>query len=882
MADANLELEAVMRQVNSEMDYFGRITQATADQLRDAQTGVKGFSNAVREAPKALGRSASEMASAMYRGAQGGKAFNSSIDSMAQAADSAATVLSALIPGGALVRLLVVGLGKLVGAVGGAAKVAIEQSDATYKAFTQLSRAGAIGAEGSTGLANAAQRAGYNLLEMGDVIEKITSIAPQLALLSGTVSQGANTIHDMNAEMYKMGETMQRLGIAPEEQRAFVIQFTKQQIAMGRQMVGQFDASGQAIKNFVMESEALTRITGQQRQQQQDTLERAMSNEAFAATLDRLRQNKQGDVANQLVFVQKMLSGFSEQVQAGAADMASGRGLITKEAAQFNQATQGEYQRFVQRVNAGQYKSNEELTQGLEQVLNAMSQVYNASGMTSAQLKTLGDYSIKQSDFARAQAMLNQGISKSYNRANSELQGLTAGTDDLTSAQAKQAQIQRQLTTNLQALTQMAVPAAVDGLNATASAANAAAEALLRFAGQTSKERAEKNTPSTPGAPGMGGSAPGGPTGPFNRVLTGDPFASFGPEQLKKVEQLRDLIARVESEAGGAKGSGYTKLVGGKDQSDLTDMTLDKVLALQQQLKSEGKSGAVGRYQVIPETLQEVINSMRDLDVKQQKFDKDFQDKVANVLIARRGYRQYAENPTNKNIKEQVLKELNKEWRGLPNKPGMQKGDKSDPEANDPNLTPAQREKYKNKAGVGWDEALQNFAKGGIANMPDTGGLANLHGTEAVVPLPDGKTIPVVVKNDFSDIRKQQPLLVEFEKIAQTFIRDSSKIKQPSSVEFEKMAQAFSRDSLKIKPPSSVEFEKIANVMTKDFSSKPQYSQIDMEQLTRNITGAVQNAANSITNNLQLQPILTALNEITNYQRRNVNVNERMLRNHAG
>ena len=803
MADANLELEAVMRQVNSEMEYFGRITQATADQLRDAQTGVKGFSNAVREAPKALGKSASDMASAMYRGAQGGKAFNNSIESMTQAADSAATVLSALIPGGPLARLLVIGLGKLVGAVGGAAKVALEQSDATYAAFTQLSRAGAIGAEGSEGLATAAQRAGYNLLELGDVVEKITSIAPQLALLGGTVSEGANTIHAMNAEMYKMGETMQRLGIGPEEQRAFVIQFTKQQIAMGRQMVNQFDASGQAIKNFVLESEALTRITGQQRQQQQETLERAMSNEAFGATILKLQNNRQGDIANQLVFVQKMLGGFSEEVQAGAADMAGNRGLISKEASKVNQATLGEYQRFVQKIYAGQFKNDAELTQGFEQVLQGMNQFYSATGENSAGLKTLSEYQIKQTDFARAQAMMNQGISRSYNKANAELFGLTEGTNDLTAAQAKQAQLQRQLTTNLQALTQTAVPAAVDGLNATAEAANAAAEAVLGLVGQTSEQRARRNTPNVPGMPGMGGNAPGGATGPFNRMTPGDPFASFSPEQLKKVEQLRNLIAQVESERGGESGSGYTKLVGGKDQSNLTEMTLEQVQALQQEMKRQGSSGAVGRYQVIPDTLKMVIDQMRDVDIKKQKFDQAFQDKVANMLIARRGYKTYADDPNNRAVKEQVLRELAKEWKGLPNQPGMAAGKPTD--------------EHGNKAGIGWNEAIDSFANGGIAKMPNSGRLANLHGTEAVVPLPDGRTIPVVIKNDFSDLRENA-----------------------------------------------------------------QGQPIDMDQLTRIITAAMQNAANSITNNLQLQPILTALTDISNYQRQNVNVNERMLRNHVG
>jgi len=37
------------------------------------------------------------------------------------------------------------------------------------------------------------------------------------------------------------------------------------------------------------------------------------------------------------------------------------------------------------------------------------------------------------------------------------------------------------------------------------------------------------------------------------------------------------------------------------------------------------------------------------------------------------------------------------------------------------------------------------YAFGGISNYPETGKLAMLHGTEAIIPLPDGKTVPVSI-----------------------------------------------------------------------------------------------------------------------------------------
>ena len=42
--------------------------------------------------------------------------------------------------------------------------------------------------------------------------------------------------------------------------------------------------------------------------------------------------------------------------------------------------------------------------------------------------------------------------------------------------------------------------------------------------------------------------------------------------------------------------------------------------------------------------------------------------------------------------------------------------------------------------------SLNPFASGGIASGPQSGYPVALHGTEAVVPLPDGRTIPVTMQ----------------------------------------------------------------------------------------------------------------------------------------
>ena len=55
----------------------------------------------------------------------------------------------------------------------------------------------------------------------------------------------------------------------------------------------------------------------------------------------------------------------------------------------------------------------------------------------------------------------------------------------------------------------------------------------------------------------------------------------------------------------------------------------------------------------------------------------------------------------------------------------------------------------------------KTYAKGGIASGPSSGFPATLHGTEAVVPLPDGKTIPVSIQGGMGSGASIDPDIIE-------------------------------------------------------------------------------------------------------------------------
>jgi hypothetical protein len=59
----------------------------------------------------------------------------------------------------------------------------------------------------------------------------------------------------------------------------------------------------------------------------------------------------------------------------------------------------------------------------------------------------------------------------------------------------------------------------------------------------------------------------------------------------------------------------------------------------------------------------------------------------------------------------------------------------------------------------------QSAAEGGILSGPKSGYTATLHGTEAVVPLPDGKTIPVQIQGNKNQSEQIGLLSMELDKL---------------------------------------------------------------------------------------------------------------------
>ncbi len=93
-----------------------------------------------------------------------------------------------------------------------------------------------------------------------------------------------------------------------------------------------------------------------------------------------------------------------------------------------------------------------------------------------------------------------------------------------------------------------------------------------------------------------------------------------------------------------------------------TDMTLDEVLKWQQQhIKQGSLSSAVGRYQIVSNTLKGLIDEL-GLELN-RKFDPPTQDQMAIALLERRGAEQYVNQEL---TDKQFAANLAQEWAALP------------------------------------------------------------------------------------------------------------------------------------------------------------------------------------------------------------------------
>jgi hypothetical protein len=305
MADENQELQRQMDELRSS---FQGLDTAT----KNANVGLQAFGKAAKALPAEITKGMAGFAKQVQQGDTSLKSLNSVVDVAANAV------------GGLAKTIPYVGeaLSALAKGVAEGAKIVVEQLDATAKTFNQISASGAAAADGMTGLYRQFTTAGLSLQQFQKVIGQ-NSVA--LARFRGLAGDGAEDFSKAVGQL-TLGQdtTLRKLGMSAEDIGDTAAAFVTQQTRLGRSQAMSADDLAKGTKQYALELDQLSKVTGLSRAAIQKQQDAALSESRFRAVYEEMMANGQTDAAKSLMDFQTRMSSFGKELGQGIRDLSSG------------------------------------------------------------------------------------------------------------------------------------------------------------------------------------------------------------------------------------------------------------------------------------------------------------------------------------------------------------------------------------------------------------------------------------------------------------------------------------------------------------------------------------------------------------------------------
>ena len=596
----------------------------------------------------------------------------------------------------------------------------LKQSDLLFDSYEKISRAGVIGAGAMSEVFDNMLKFGYTVNELGELGDLLARNSKNFGLFFSSALQGARTFSRVADQIQNSDIRQQffRLGLGVTEINDGIAGFVAQQGKLGQIQGRTVDELRKGAVAYIKELDVLTKLTGLTRQEQEEAREQALQIREFYAGLQDLGPDAQ----------EQALQAFTVAFARG------GPKLAAEMASQFNGFITGASDLFITTGGAS---------------MRAFSKDFFARGGTAAQsfqllkdsispevmavTKGLNQFGASLGVDLRPLVMITQNadpLQKVLDQLTDEQYKLLTGTDRATAAQARARDSQIKTAQNLQEFVKLGVAPAT--------------QALAFFT-----EALEKLTSFIPGA---------------GRLKKEREEAAKALPAERKVG-LEEKIIQVES---GGQNIANRSGPGGAPSST-----------------------AFGVAQITKDTFQGLVKKASSTN---PLYGKTFEDMKADVGIQR-----------------EALGQLLDQNRAYLSKLGLSTTDSAlylahflgapvaakvlslgDSAPLYGAITPDQIKSnpmLKDMRTIGdikaWADSKMGgggYQYGGIASGPTSGYQATLHGTEAVVPLPDGRTIPVEVRNQDSGLLNAQlDKLDELIRIMQAQVSVSNKILQAAA-----------------------------------------------------------------------------------------------------
>jgi hypothetical protein len=476
-AQEAMELVSRLRDL-TDSTYRNRMAQeAATDAAMKSRYGLNNFTASTKsgaDAVAAMAKSATSYISAMYNGQRGYSAMNESLTNLSTAAKAAGVALMLL---GGPVTMVIGALGVLTGVLIDAAKTVAQFSDAQFKVYQDLSQSGINAADGMDGVTMSFVNLGYSLQEMNQIVGLLNSNAEDLALFGTTVADGRKRFVSLSEQSAVFKNQLYLMGYTTEQIDTALMSFVKNQTRIGG-LQGQVNKEmAESARKYIIEQDALTRLTGMSRKEQEQAIEAVRSQERFAASMEQLRRDGREKERREIEKTYLILASQNKEAAQGFADAQAGMYGFTEASIKSMNATNAVDMQVTRLLQEGKIEAAE----ATDMLINARKRTFDALGTTMGRL---GQYDSFYGSFVGDQrliAMGAQGIAKQLKAAEQEIDDQNKGVSEETRKRASEEAKQRENTRRLLGAMNSIAPAVTDGLKLFSDYLSMAVDALANF-----------------------------------------------------------------------------------------------------------------------------------------------------------------------------------------------------------------------------------------------------------------------------------------------------------------------------------------------------------------------------------------------------------------
>ena len=758
------ELEKLKKSAGDVRDSF--------DKTADASSSAAGSTKKLTATQQQLQKSANSVAQGFKGAVDGLEAFGTQMFANSTKVSSSLKQLDPVIDGatkavGGLVGAIPLIGGALKGVaevVGAGFKVLNDKAQEISETFRDLSKVGGVAAGGMTQLFKTANESGQGLEAFAKTINQN---AQTLTQLSGTVFDGVDQFAKVNTTLAQTDKDLRKIGKLPDDIAEGTANYLKQQLrltSLQGKSVAELTAGS---KSYQLELDRLSKLTGLSAEALEKQREEHEKEEQYFANLELAQQGPGGpDAAEAIRQFDNVISSLAPTLAKGLRETT--QGTITTEAGEQLARTHPELVGLYGDIASGK-KTLAEAQKLLEQSQGVARQT--VKGLTpSAALGTgvtgPGGAFLPISEEAKFGVAATPDFQKAADVQDSQIKNTDKLTGNIIDTNIGLEKMNR----DINQFVADVLPKYSDGLSKVTDLMEKGLKKTLEwFEGQDSAKGMANSVKEgvVAGIKAVAGVVP--------ELLGWKRGAAKGPGETEAKEASigQTIKEGLKGAAGGAALSGITvgALTGGIGAIPAAIVggvaggyTRAKHYYQHPEAFQQGATAAPNQNNVADlatSDLQKLVNFTRNTGDRRHfenvppEVQKRFLDMASEYYTKTNGTDKIQLNSSYRDADEQANLDSGTNPKAAPGHSLHQQGLAFDiqPQQVEALKQMGLLDKYKFSPLAGDPPHIQTegYRTGGISTGPDSGYQQLLHGTEAIVPLPDGKSIPVDIQNLFDN-----------------------------------------------------------------------------------------------------------------------------------